>query len=174
MDYNPFLDPVPGPSHADPVAGSNIPGTYSSEMGSSGLNIVFRRVQGEMEPVPALFEEKIVYHKNDEPNENSVIVLDDDDDEDHNERMRQLYRRQQPTKRVDREGNLELCNAIYMDLDVVFEDDWERPPTCTCKSMPYDILGNVGCILFLVLYLTYESISDQFDSKSRCHVSRDV
>jgi hypothetical protein len=152
MNYsNPFFDPVPGPSHADPAAGSSKDCTYSSEMGSSGLNIVFRRVPEEVEPVPAYYEEKIVIHdpfkrEQFERDSGSVIVLDDDDEDEHNDRMRQLFQRRQPTKRVDREGNLELCNAIYMDLDVVLEDDWERPPTCSCRAMPYDILGNVSGI----------------------------
>lgn len=145
MDFTSFFDPVPGPSHAEPTAGPSRDCNYSSEIGSSGLNIVFRRVPGEIEPVPAFLEEKPAFKQELFERDNSVIVLDDDDEE-HTDKMRQLYRRPQPTKRVDRQGNLELCNAIYMDLDIVFEDDWERPPTCTCKPMPYDILGNVSCI----------------------------
>lgn len=117
-------------------------------MGSSGLNLVFRRVPPDNRL--AVWEEGLTWHEPLERQEelvrdNSVIVLDDDEEEESvDHRMKRfIQNNQRSMKTVEKSGNLEMCNAIYMDLDVVFEDDWERPPTCSCKAMPYDILGNV-------------------------------
>jgi len=142
-------EPVAGPSsRSEPVAGTS-KSTYSSEIRPTG--IVIRRVQSEPGQGPSIFISRDHSPEVREEGDgdsgsqdvvlNSEVITISDDMEDAVPRIPQPVQRD--CRIVEKRGKLEMCNAIFVDFEMPDEEGWEKPPTCSCNPMPYDVLGKV-------------------------------